>query len=270
LLRRFLLFDSEHFNNNDGAFVTENKPQQSDELKVPQHIAIIMDGNGRWAQLRGKTRVVGHKNGVESVRAVVSTARKQGVKALTLFAFSSENWQRPEKEVNVLMDLFMFVLTREVKKLHKNNIRFQIIGDVSRFSEKLVKKIKEAEKLTKNNDAMVLSIAANYGGRWDITQATKLIAEKVRQDELAIEDIDESVINEQISLSELPELDLLIRTGGDYRISNFLLWQAAYAEFYFTEVLWPDFKEEEFIKAMSCFDKRERRFGQTGEQVKNN
>jgi undecaprenyl diphosphate synthase len=248
--------------------VTEQQQQDNNDILIPKHIAIIMDGNGRWAQQRGKTRVVGHKNGVESVRAVVSTARKQGVKALTLFAFSSENWQRPEKEVSVLMDLFMFVLTREVKKLHKNNIRFQVIGDVSRFSDKLIKKITDAEKLTENNNDMVLSIAANYGGRWDITHAAKQLAQKVSDGELLIDDITEQSLDQQTSLAGLPELDLLIRTGGDFRISNFLLWQAAYAEFYFTEVLWPDFTEDEFLKAMGCFDQRERRFGQTGEQVK--
>jgi len=251
-------------------FVTELEQLKTDEVKIPQHVAIIMDGNGRWAQLRGKTRVVGHKNGVESVRAVVSTARKQGVKALTLFAFSSENWQRPEKEVSVLMDLFMYVLTREVKKLHKNNIRFQVVGDISRFSDKLIKKIHDAEKLTQDNNAMVLSIAANYGGRWDITDAAKKLAKKVAAGELAPENIDEHMFDQHTSLASLPELDLLIRTGGDYRISNFLLWQSAYAEFYFTDVLWPDFKEQEFTKALTSFDTRERRFGQTGEQVKNN
>lgn len=248
--------------------MTEQQQENSDNV-VPKHIAIIMDGNGRWAQQRGKTRVVGHKNGVESVRAVVSTARKQGVKALTLFAFSSENWQRPEQEVSVLMDLFMFVLTREVKKLHKNNIRFQVIGDVSRFSDKLIKKITDAEKLTENNDDMVLSIAANYGGRWDITHAAKQLAQKVSDGELSVDEITEQSMDQNTSLAGLPELDLLIRTGGDFRISNFLLWQAAYAEFYFTDVLWPDFKEDEFLRAMGCFDERERRFGQTGEQIKN-
>ncbi|WP_077337974.1 polyprenyl diphosphate synthase [Pseudocolwellia agarivorans] len=238
--------------------------------KIPQHVAIIMDGNGRWAQSRSKNRVVGHKAGVETVRSSVTSARKLGVKALTLFAFSSENWLRPESEVSVLMELFMFVLTREVKRLHKNGIRFQIIGDVSRFSEKLQKKIKASEELTKNNTDMVLSIAANYGGRWDITQATKNIAKKVKNDELALDDISEQLMNEHISLNELPDLDLLIRTGGDYRISNFLLWQAAYAEFYFTDILWPDFDRKAFEEALNSFDKRERRFGLTGDQIKNN
>jgi undecaprenyl diphosphate synthase len=237
--------------------------------KIPQHVAIIMDGNGRWAQSRSKARVAGHKAGVETVRSSVTTARKLGVKALTLFAFSSENWLRPESEVSVLMELFMFVLTREVKRLHKNGIRFQIIGDVGRFSEKLQKKIKESEALTENNTEMVLSVAANYGGRWDITQATKQVAEKVKNNELSIDDISEQVMNEHISLNGLPDLDLLIRTGGDYRISNFLLWQAAYAEFYFTDTLWPDFNEDAFKDAIFSFDKRERRFGLTGDQIKN-
>lgn len=236
--------------------------------KVPEHIAIIMDGNGRWAQMRGKSRVVGHKNGVQSVRAVVSHARTIGVKALTLFAFSSENWQRPQKEVAVLMELFMLVLTREVKRLHKNGIRFNVIGDVSRFSTKLQQQIIAGQQLTRQNDGMVLSIAANYGGRWDITQAAKKLAQKVQDNELAIDDISEQVLDSQTSLAGLPELDLLIRTGGDYRISNFLLWQAAYAELYFTDELWPDFDEVALAKAVAVFAQRERRYGQTGEQLK--
>lgn len=240
----------------------------AENTNIPQHVAIIMDGNGRWAQQQGKARVAGHKKGVDSVRNAVSVARKSGVKALTLFAFSSENWKRPEKEVSVLMDLFMFVLTREVKRLHKNGIRFQITGDISRFSNKLQRKIKESEELTKNNTAMVLSVAANYGGRWDIVQAAKKLSEKVLNNEILLSDIDENSFNAEISLAELPDLDLLIRTGGDHRISNFLLWQAAYAEFYFTETLWPDFDEEACKKALASFGNRERRFGKTGDQVK--
>nr|WP_044841462.1 polyprenyl diphosphate synthase [Thalassomonas viridans] len=235
---------------------------------VPKHVAIIMDGNGRWAEQRGKTRVAGHKAGVESVRAAVSTARKLGVKALTLFAFSSENWQRPEKEVSVLMDLFMFVLTREVKRLHKHDIRFKVIGDISRFSEKLQEKIYAAQELTRENTGLVLSVAANYGGRWDITQAARQLAAKVANQELALDEITESSLDAHTSLYQQPELDLLIRTGGDYRISNFLLWQAAYAEFYFTDTLWPDFDEQEFESALAAFKDRERRYGKTGQQVK--
>ena len=240
---------------------------QSSETNLPKHVAIIMDGNGRWAKSRGKTRVAGHKVGVESVRATVTRARELGIEALTLFAFSSENWQRPEQEVNVLMDLFMFVLTREVKRLHKHGIRFQLIGDISGFSAKLQEKIKQAEQLTSANQGMVLSVAANYGGRWDITHACQNIAQKVANGELSADQITEQLINQETSTAILPELDLLIRTGGDYRISNFLLWQAAYAEFYFTETLWPDFNEDAFEAAVSSFGQRERRFGQTGEQV---
>nr|WP_226996463.1 polyprenyl diphosphate synthase [Thalassotalea crassostreae] len=248
--------------------MTVEAHKELDSAIPPLHVAIIMDGNGRWAQLQGKGRVAGHKAGVESVRACVSSARELGVKGLTLFAFSSENWQRPKEEVSVLMDLFMFVLTREVKRLHKNNIRFQLIGDKTRFSEKLQKKIVEAEQLTKNNDAMILSVAANYGGRWDISQASKKIAQLAVNGEVNVDDIDEHMLNKHINLSNLPELDLLIRTGGDYRISNFLLWQAAYAELYFTETLWPDFKEDAFKHALASFGDRERRFGKTGEQVR--
>lgn len=248
--------------------MTTGIENQALDLKVPNHVAIIMDGNGRWAQMQGKKRVFGHKNGVESVRSTVTAARKMGVKALTLFAFSSENWLRPEEEVSVLMELFMLVLNREVKRLHKNDIRFRVIGDVSRFSNKLQEKIKAAESLTEHNQGMVLSIAANYGGRWDITHAAKQLAAQVKQGEISVDDITEDSLNRLTSLYDMPDLDLMIRTGGDHRISNFLLWQVAYAEFYFTDVLWPDFNEAEFTKAVETFTQRERRFGKTGEQVK--
>lgn len=251
-----------------GLRVTSSSTPHKEDRSIPKHIAVIMDGNGRWAQAQGKTRVTGHKAGVESVRAVVRGARKLGVEALTLFAFSSENWQRPEKEVSVLMDLFMYVLTKEVKRLHKNDIRFQVIGDLSRFSDKLQKSIKKSEQLTENNTGLILSIAANYGGRWDIANAAKQLAEQVENKQIAVDDINEASLNQYTCLANLPALDLLIRTGGDFRISNFLLWQAAYAEFYFTETLWPDFNEEQFEKSIDIFDQRERRFGKTGEQVK--
>ncbi|WP_286266458.1 isoprenyl transferase [Thalassotalea atypica] len=250
--------------------MTESINTQELELKIPQHVAVIMDGNGRWAQQRGKTRVVGHKSGVDSVRSTVTYARKLGVKALTLFAFSSENWQRPQAEVSVLMELFMLVLNREVKRLHKNDIRFQVIGDVSRFSSKLQDKINTAEALTEHNTGMVLSIAANYGGRWDIANAAKILASQVADNSIKLEEITEKSLHTHTCLSNLPELDLLIRTGGDHRISNFLLWQAAYAELYFTETLWPDFDEAQFKDAIIDFTMRERRFGKTGEQVKLN
>lgn len=248
---------------------TEVLAQSAENKNIPQHVAIIMDGNGRWAQQQGKGRVAGHRAGVESVRAVVASARKSNVKALTLFAFSSENWQRPAKEVSVLMDLFMYVLTKEVKRLHKHNIRFQVIGDLSRFSEKLQKNIAKSEKLTAENTGLVLSVAANYGGRWDIVNAAKKLASDVEQGTIKLDDITEESLDSHTCLADIPTLDLLIRTGGDFRISNFLLWQAAYAELYFTDILWPDFNEAQFEQAINCFDQRERRFGKTGEQARN-
>lgn len=247
--------------------MTTSTTPYDEYINIPKHVAIIMDGNGRWAQAQGKNRVIGHKAGVDSVRSVVRGARKAGVEALTLFAFSSENWQRPEQEVSVLMDLFMYVLTKEVKRLHKNNIRFQVIGDLNRFSAKLQKNIAKSEQLTAENTGLVLSIAANYGGRWDIANAAKKLALQVKNDEIVVDDINEATLHQHTCLANLPPLDLLIRTGGDFRISNFLLWQAAYAELYFIDTLWPDFNEIQFEQAISTFDQRERRFGKTGEQV---
>ncbi|NCB57293.1 MAG: di-trans,poly-cis-decaprenylcistransferase [Gammaproteobacteria bacterium] len=235
---------------------------------MPKHVAIIMDGNGRWAQQRGKIRVAGHKAGVASVRQVVSIASRMGIKALTLFAFSSENWRRPESEVSALMELFMFVLGREVRKLHDGNIRLRVIGNIHGFSERLQKKIHDAEALTANNTGMTLNIAANYGGQWDIVQACQQIAEKVAQGGLLPEQIDESLLSQHLSMADIPDVDLLIRTGGDHRISNFLLWQIAYAELFFTPVLWPDFGEDQFMEAIASFVSRERRFGCTGDQIK--
>lgn len=236
---------------------------------LPKHVAIIMDGNGRWAQQRGKIRVAGHKAGVASVRQVVSTASRMGIKALTLFAFSSENWRRPETEVSALMELFMFVLAREVRKLHDSNIRLRVIGDIHGFSERLQKKISEAESLTAHNDGLTLNIAANYGGRWDIVQATQKLTAKICDGSLKPEHINESLLAEHLSMADIPDVDLLIRTGGDHRVSNFLLWQIAYAELFFTPVLWPDFGEEQFLDAIASFISRERRFGCTGDQIKN-
>lgn len=233
----------------------------------PRHVAIIMDGNGRWAQRKGKIRTFGHKAGVESVRAVVRFARKTSIESLTLFAFSSENWKRPEEEVSVLMELFNLVLNSEVKRLNKNGVRLKVIGDLSAFDARLVEKIKQAEALTEHNSELTLNIAANYGGRWDIVHATKVLAAKVASNALNVDDIDEALFNQHVSTSQLPELDLLIRTGGEHRISNFLLWQCAYAELYFTDVLWPDFNEDVFQQAVDDFNIRQRRFGQTAEQV---
>lgn len=229
-----------------------------------------MDGNGRWAQNKGKLRTFGHKSGVDAVRAAVRYAREIGIQSLTLFAFSSENWQRPKEEVSVLMQLFSLVLKSEVKKLNKNDIKLRIIGDISAFDDKLQQKIKKAEELTANNQSLVLNIAANYGGRWDIIKATKALCEQVKQNQISADEISEDVFNQHVSTANLPELDLLIRTGGDHRISNFLLWQSAYAEFFFTDILWPDFNEQEFGKAIEDFANRQRRFGLTGAQIVTN
>ncbi|MDD7426145.1 MAG: polyprenyl diphosphate synthase [[Actinobacillus] rossii] len=228
---------------------------------IPKHVAIIMDGNGRWAKQQGKMRVFGHTNGVKAVRKSVSYARQIGVQSLTLYAFSSENWNRPEAEVSALMTLFMQALDHEVKKLHKNNIKLLILGDKSKFSEKLQEKITKAEKLTENNTALTVNIAANYGGCWDIVQATKHLANQVKSGELTIDQINEELFQKSLVTKEQAPVDLLIRTSGEQRISNFLLWQIAYAELYFTDVLWPDFNEEEFNRAIFAFQQRERRFG---------
>lgn len=234
---------------------------------LPQHIAVIMDGNGRWAKAKGKARVFGHKAGVEAVRKTVSTANRLGIKVVTLFAFSSENWRRPEDEVSLLMELFMTVLGREVKRLHKNNIRLCIIGDKSRFSARLQKKITAAELLTEDNTGLVLNVAANYGGQWDILQATKQMMQRVIDQQLDIESLTEQDLAQGLVTQGLPDVDLLIRTSGECRISNFMLWQTAYAELYFTEQHWPDFDEESLVNAVAWFVNRERRFGCTGEQI---
>lgn len=235
---------------------------------LPKHIAIIMDGNGRWAKAQGKPRVFGHKNGVSAVRKTISTAAKLGVQAITLFAFSSENWRRPEKEVELLMELFIAALSTEVTKLHRNNLRLCVVGDLSRFSQRLQKKIAQAEEMTASNTGMVVNVAANYGGRWDITQAARQLAVQVESGQLKAQDITEERIASQLMMSDLPDVDLLIRTSGERRISNFLLWQVAYAEMYFTPTYWPDFNEDSLVEAVSWFVDRERRFGCTGEQIK--
>ncbi|KGQ33125.1 polyprenyl diphosphate synthase [Gallibacterium anatis] len=232
-----------------------------DPENIPQHVAIIMDGNGRWAKQKGKLRVFGHRNGAQAVRRAVYYAAQTGIKYLTLYAFSSENWQRPENEVNALMDLFIRMLDLEVNKLHKNNIRLNILGDISRFSEGLQKRIHHAQQLTQNNTQLTLNIAANYGGRWDILQAAKQMCRDVQTNNLEVENVDEALFSRYLTTADQPMVDLLIRTSGEQRISNFLLWQAAYAEFYFTEVLWPDFSEQEFEQALYFYQQRERRFG---------
>ncbi len=236
---------------------------------MPKHIAIIMDGNGRWAEKKFMPRIMGHRAGVKTVRKVVEFCVKEEIEVLSLFAFSSENWRRPKKEVNMLMELFMGTLQSQVDKLDKNNIRLHIIGDKSAFSEKLQKQIAIAEQQTENNSGLNLVIAANYGGRWDITQAVQKISEQVVNGELQASDISEEIINQNLTTAHLPEPDLFIRSGGEERISNFLLWQLAYTEFYFTETLWPDFDQAQLNDAVTSFKKRQRRFGHTGEQIVN-
>lgn len=236
------------------------------EVVVPRHLAIIMDGNGRWAQKRGLIRLMGHKQGAKAVTKTVEAAAKSGISILTLFAFSSENWKRPEAEVNGLMDLFAKVLKSERQRIHENQIKVRFVGDISRFSEKLKKEIVAFEELTKDNQCMVLNIAINYGGRWDITQATKRIATQVAQGQIKVEDIDEQVLAQNLQITE--EVDLLIRTGGESRISNFLLYQCAYSEILILDSLWPDFNEETLEQAIAYFNRRERRFGMISEQVR--
>ena len=234
---------------------------------TPRHVAIIMDGNGRWAQMRGLPRIAGHKSGVEAVRSVIQTCVKKGIEVVTLFAFSSENWRRPKKEVGLLMELFLTALQREVKKLHANEVQLRIVGDISAFDQKIQDRIKKSEELTKNNSRLVLNVAANYGGQWDITQAVKVLAAQVESGSLAAENITPELITQNLSMHDLPDPDLFIRTGGEQRISNFLIWQLAYSELYFTDTLWPDFNEQAFEDALVSFAGRQRRFGHTGEQI---
>ena len=222
----------------------------------------------RWAKKRFMPGVAGHKAGVDAVRAVVETSAREGVEVLTLFAFSSENWRRPANEVSALMQLFAVALQREVKKLHKNNIRLVVMGDLSGFNDQIQTLVREAQEKTRDNTAMTLVIAANYGGQWDIVQASKRIAEEVQAGRLAVSDINEAVFHQYTWLNEFPAPDLMIRTGGEQRISNFMLWQTAYAEYYFSDALWPDFKEQEYKKALAAFADRTRRFGRTDDQLK--
>ncbi|MCB1922244.1 MAG: di-trans,poly-cis-decaprenylcistransferase [Gammaproteobacteria bacterium] len=235
--------------------------------QLPAHVAIIMDGNGRWAEARGQARHAGHKAGVASVRSTIEECIRHEVRVLTLFAFSSENWRRPKSEVALLMDLFVAALQREFKRMQSNHIQLRVIGDIGAFPEKLQKRIRSTENATRANERLVLQIAANYGGRWDIVQAARRLASAARNGDLQPEDIDEKVFARATSISDLPDPDLFIRTGGDHRISNFLLWHSAYSELYFTPVLWPDFDAVEFRRALEDYAGRQRRFGRTGAQV---
>jgi len=234
---------------------------------LPRHVAIIMDGNGRWAKKRFLPRVAGHRAGVEVVRKVVRSCAEKGIEALTLFAFSSENWRRPAKEVSLLMELFLTALQRESQRLHSNNVRLQIIGDRSAFPPRLQEEIAKAEELSKDNTGLTLIIAANYGGRWDVVQAARRLGEQIEAGSLQAADINSELFESHLVLHGFPEPDLFIRTGGEQRVSNFLLWHLAYTELYFTEVLWPDFDQAVFDEALSFYATRQRRFGRTGDQV---
>jgi undecaprenyl diphosphate synthase len=238
-----------------------------DDSPLPRHVAVIMDGNGRWAKARGLPRVAGHRKGVERVRDLVAVCGEKGIGHLSLFAFSSENWRRPEQEVRLLMELFMTALEREVKKLHRNDIHFRVIGAVDALGAPLAAAIREAEALTANNTRLHLTIAANYGGRWDITQAARELARRAKAGEISPDDITPESLEPFLSLYGVPEPDLFIRTGGEQRISNFLLWQLAYTELYFTPTLWPDFDRQQYELALASYAGRQRRFGHTGEQI---
>ncbi|MGH1461683.1 MAG: polyprenyl diphosphate synthase [Neptuniibacter sp.] len=235
--------------------------------QAPRHIAIIMDGNNRWAKERKLPGLAGHKAGVDCVRSVIEGCVEQGVEALTLFAFSSENWKRPPLEVKGLMELFKIALDRESKKLLKNNIRLRVVGDKAAFSSSLQKKIAKAEALTADCDGLQLNVAANYGGRWDIVTAAKVLAEKCVLGELSPDMITENCFSSHMSMADLPEPDLCIRTGGEQRISNFLIWQFAYTELYFSDLYWPDFDKRALSEAIDSYCGRERRFGKTSEQL---
>jgi undecaprenyl diphosphate synthase len=235
--------------------------------QVPRHIAIVMDGNGRWATARHRPRSFGHNAGRKAVRVAIESCIREGVQALTLFAFSSENWQRPQDEVGALMGLFVRALDKEVDELHANGVRLRFIGDLNAFDEPLRRRMQASMTRTVGNDRLQVNIAVSYGGRWDIVQASRQAAEAVARGELRADEIDETRLNQWMSLADLPQLDLFIRTGGECRISNFLLWQVAYAELYFTDTLWPDFDQACLRRAIEDYARRERRYGRTGEQI---
>lgn len=241
--------------------------EKIDKNKLPQHIAVIMDGNGRWAKERNRARVFGHKNGVKSVREVTEAAAEIGIAYLTLYAFSTENWKRPKLEVDALMRLLVETLSKEVKTLNKNDIRLQAIGDLDRLPASTHKALLKGIEDTKNNQRMVLTLALNYSAKWELTQAMQSIGQLVEAGELKAEAITESLISQHLSTKNLPDPEFLIRTSGESRLSNFMLWQLAYAELYFTDVFWPDFRKPDLLKAILDYQNRERRFGMISEQI---
>ena len=239
--------------------------EELDMKRIPRHIAIIMDGNGRWATERNKPRSFGHQAGVETVRRITSECTRLGVKYLTLYTFSTENWNRPSDEIAALMGLVLTSLEDEI--FMKNNVRFQVIGDIGRLPSAVAEKLRETIEHTSKNDAMTMVVALSYSARWELTEATKQIAAKVQKSELKIDDIDENIINGHLCTNFMPDPDLLIRTGGEFRISNYLLWQLAYSELYFCDTYWPDFNESDLHKAIIDYQSRQRRFGKTEKQI---
>ncbi len=244
-----------------------NSFKDIDKNKLPKHIAIIMDGNGRWAKSKGKARVFGHKSGVESVREVTEGAAEIGINYLTLYAFSTENWNRRKAEITALMTLLVSTISKETKTLNKNNVRLHAIGNIENLPKSCIKELNASIEKTKNNSGLNLILALSYSAKWELTEATKQIAKKVESGELKTEDITEQTINDHLCTSEFPEPELLIRTSGECRISNFLLWQIAYAELYFTPTLWPDFRKADLAEAIISYQLRERRFGKISEQL---
>lgn len=235
---------------------------------IPDHIAIVMDGNGRWAKKRNRPRNIGHQAGLKTLHATIERCVRLGVGTLTVFAFSSENWNRPAAEISRLMEIFLRALDKEALELHENGICLRFVGDKTAFKPTIQKKMLEAEALTTGNTRMVVNIAVNYGGRWDITQAATKVASAVAEGSLSADELDETQFERFLALSDSPDPDLFIRTGGEMRISNFLLWQSAYTEFYFSDVLWPDFDSDALDQAITAFQSRERRFGRTSDQLK--
>ncbi len=241
--------------------------QELDNLQIPKHIAIIMDGNGRWAKKNGKSRIFGHTNGVKSVRSVTEGAARAGVKYLTLYAFSTENWNRPKVEINALMQLLVTTIAKETITLNKNNIKLQAIGHLESLPKNCYQELNKAIESTSKNDGMSLILALSYSSKWEIIEAVKKLLNDVKLNKINISDIHEDSFNNYLCTKGIPDPELLIRTSGEYRISNFLLWQLAYTELYFTKKLWPDFREEDLIEAIKDYNKRERRFGKTTEQL---
>ncbi len=269
-MNRSSTFNPHWFSSDNTAVDKQIQAELKSSCTIPLHIGVIMDGNGRWAKSRGKTRIQGHVAGVDSVRDIVEACAELGIKYLTLFTFSTENWKRPKTEVYALMQLLVKVIGRETRKLHENNIRLNVIGEIDILPDKVRSTMLETMELTKNNNKLVLNIALSYSGQWDIVQACKAVAIDVQAGRITAESIDEQLISSYLSTASMPDPELLIRTSGEFRISNFMLWQSAYSEIYITDTYWPDFRRPKLYDAILEFQKRERRFGLTSEQVQHN